>query len=325
MSPLGPFERAAVARLAELQIPDLVPDIVEALSHFPREARGEAVTVARRVDIGSDPDLGDRLCEVLDVASSDPVGPISAEIIDVLQQKLVPVRRIADPGSATHDYLGRLAAQDPVRVVDFFVERIRFGTELRREDVESDYRPVPFVRLTTPFNVEGADSGERQRALTHVAELALDPHGLDTYDVPSLFALMGNGFDDLSFQVLEELIDREGRYGVMAAVRLLREAPKRILFDRPDFLDRLLAAAERAGDDEHSRIQSALIGIAWASTEVTVGDEPPPTFSVTRDRAIQAAAQRPEQSPSRAFYEALAQDLDRQIELDRQIREAHAY
>ena len=211
-------------------------------------------------------------------------------------------------------------------MIDFFVERIRFGAELRREDVESDYRPVPFVHMTTPFIVEGADPGERHRALTQVAELALDSHSLDTYDVPSLFALMANGFDDLSIQVLEELIDREGRYGVMAAVRLLREAPKRILFDRSGFLDRLLTAAERAGADEYSRVQSALIGIAWQAPRL-----PSATNRPRRSQSREIAPFRPQHNGQNRAQVGhftrhwLVAALDRQNELDRQIREAHAY
>ena len=318
----GPFERAAVGRIAGLRMPELVPHIVEALSHFPDEARGEAVAVAGTIDIGSDPDLGNSLCEALADGPFDPVGPIPADVIDVLQQRLVPVRRIADVGSATHGYVGRLATQDPERAVELFVERIRHGGELRREDEESDYRPVPFVRLTTPFALDEADPAERRRALDRVAELALEPHGLYTYDVPSLFALLANGFDDLSIQALDDLIEDEGRYGVRAAVRLLREAPKRVLFDRPDYLDRLLAAADRAGEEEVSYVRAALLGIAWASTDVVVGDEPPPVFTSTKDRAMAAAAHRPEGSQLRAFYEALAQDSERQIGFERQLLEA---
>jgi hypothetical protein len=318
---LEPWERIAIRTLAENQNPEFVRNTIRSIRSFPRDARDEAMAVIRAIDIGSNPDLAEDLVAVVVGYPRRITERIKDDVRDALLPKLVPVTRVADAGRATYDLLDRLAVQDPEHVVQFFLDRIRHGTELRREG-NHHYDMVPTIRLSTAFDLNRADSQARHRALTRIANAMVSPpQGVDPYYLDDLYALMANGFDDLSIQVLDELVEREGRHGVRPALHLLRRAASQVVFDRAEFLSRLLEVANQAGPEELTNVHVSLFRIAWAPPElVHEAPSPPPTVHA-RDRGQEAANRQPEGSLARNFYEALVRESEIQMGFERRVRD----
>jgi hypothetical protein len=310
VEPLEPWERAVIKSMTEGQTAEFVPQIIRSIGRFPRDARDEAMAVIRAIDIGSDPDLAEELVGVVVGYPRTITKPIPDDVRDTLLPKLVPVTRVADEGRATHDLLDRLAIQDPEQVVQFFLDRIRHGTELRREG-DHDYAMVPTIRLSRGFDLDSADSQARHRTLTRIANAMVSPpEGVDPYYLDDLYALMANGFDALSIQVLEEFVAREGRHGVRPALHLLRRAPNRVVFDRVEFVGHLLEVAGQAGPEELANVHASLFSIARNMPEIVPGEPWPDPIVSARKQAGQAAAKQPEASLLRDFYEALARESD---------------
>jgi hypothetical protein len=189
-----------------------------------------------------------------------------------------------------------------------------------------DYDPVPSFRQSTSFDLDRANPESRHRALTRIADtMAHPPDGFDAYFLDDLYALMANGFDDLSVQVLRELFKREGRFGVSAVLHLLREAPSRVVFDRTDLLDQLLTAASQVGTDELQLVQIALNHLAWSPPKYVPGQAGPLPTVAARDQAYQAAVAHADGSLMRMFYENLVEASERQIEFERRLHEGRIY
>jgi hypothetical protein len=313
VGPLEPWEMAVVQALANTGLPAIAPNVIRSLKRFPADAADKVVAVATALDIGSESELADELVGELVRHPGLRGDPVPDGLVRLLLPKLVPVRRIGEARAETHELLARLAAQDPERVVGFYFDRIRLATRLRH-DGDSGYDPVPSVRLSTRYDLDRADTQARHRALTRIADaMAHPPLGLDAYFLDDLFALMANGFDDLSVEVLGELLEREGRYAIPAVLHLLREAPGQIVFERVEFLDRLLAVASNAGTEDLERVQVALYHVAWARPEYVPDQAMPPPSVVARDRARGAAQQHAGGSLVRTFFENLITASERQI------------
>jgi hypothetical protein len=321
VGPLEPWERAVVQALANAGLPTIAPNVIRSLQGFPAEAADELVAVVAALDVGSDSDLADELVGELVRHPGLRSDPVPDDLVRLLLPKLVPVRRIGEARAETHELLARLAVQDPERVVEFYLDRIRLATRLRR-DGNRDYDPVPSIRLSTRYDLERADAQARHRALTQIADAMVHPpHGLDADFLDDLFALMANGFDDLSMQGLRELLEREGRYGIPTVLHLLREAPGQIVFERIEFLDRLLAVASQAGADELERVQVALYHLAWTPPEYVPGQVAPPPSVMARDRALEAAPEHAVGSLVRTFFENLVAASERQIAFEQRLHE----
>jgi hypothetical protein len=317
VGPLEPWERQAVQTLADARLPEIVPNIIRALRRFSAEAWPEALLVVAKLEIDADPDLADEFIDAFVGLFAPHPDPLPEDAYRVLLPKLVPVRRVGEQGSATHDLLAGLAVQDPERIVEFFLDRIRFATQQRREG-NRDHDPVP---SRASFDLDQADPEARYRALARIADtMAYPPPGFYTYFLDELYVLMANGFDDLSVRVLEELVVREGRYGVEAAVYLLRQAPNGFVFERVEFLDHLLTAASAAGAEVLADVHHSLFTIAWAMPPFVPGAPAPQPTVEARNRAQEVAAGQPEGSLVRAFHEELVRASEAQIEFWRTLR-----
>ncbi|MDP9356657.1 MAG: hypothetical protein M3R02_15490 [Chloroflexota bacterium] len=300
---LDEADRSAVRRLAARPEPVVALGVLEALRRFPPEATAEVDEVTASVEIRSNPRLADALCEAYQPRAE---AGMPRELWDALLEKLVPVLEVPEQGSATHDLVDLLVRSDPVRAVDFFVRRIRHSTSERDEGGDR-YRPVPYARLSRFLSGQG-NPDARRAALGRVAALMVEPDGLPRYWLAELFAIMAGGFDAVAVQVLDELLEEEGRYGIEQVQRLLEEAPGEFLFGHPEFVARLLEAARAAGADVLERLQDRLISVGARQQEMAVAGEPPRQFVGLRERATEAAALQPLESPLRALFERLADE-----------------
>lgn len=171
------------------------------------------------------------------------------------------------------------------------------------------------------FDLHQADLEARHRALARVADtMAYPPPDLYSYFLDELYALLANGFDDLSVRVLEELMEREGRYGVEAAAYLLRQSPNQIVFERVEFVEQLLIVAGQAEHEIFAFVQHSLFNIALNPPPFVPGEPARWSTEQARNRAAAAAMDQPEGSLIRAFFDDLVRAAEARIEFERSLR-----
>ncbi|MET7425039.1 AAA family ATPase [Dactylosporangium sp. NPDC005555] len=198
------------------------------------------------------------------------------------------------------NFLARTCVGHPERVLELLKRR----TAVERDAPTAGYRALPFHwDHALPFRETTRFAEFLNETLEWIAE-GIDRNGsLDRADV---FAAVAGTFDDDVLNVLDRAMATGTVQQIRAVGLVLSYAHRTLVWDNPDFVIRVLRAAEPHGEScqrtvRHGLGRSVVRG-GWGGK---VG-EPFPQDIEQRNRSAAVAATLSAGSPERAFYDDLA-------------------
>jgi hypothetical protein len=200
------------------------------------------------------------------------------------------------------------SASEPSWVLGVLRDRISHAEQMESLD---GYQPIPFDWAGRLRIRESPDSIAILRdLLTWIAE---DPQSwIRSKMGGDLFAASSGPFDDEVIELLADALNSGSPQIVAAVASVLHDAPRTLIWDRPDFVQTAIRAAERLGPDGR-----AVIGGLWGATTSGLRSgtpgEPFPETIEQRDRSLEIAKQLPHGSAEAKFYLDIADSAMRDI------------
>lgn len=282
-------------------------NVARAAQLLARIQTAEATRLLATLRFGDDESLADDIF----MSFRDELG-ISWENFSELELGLIRQDLIALPGIggyAVSQALAARSATEPAWVIGLLQDRIRFAESL---DSVREYAALPYswdndlqVRDTPDFlpSLSGI--------LNWIAE-RLDSYRRRTLGA-DLFAAVAHGYDLQVIKLLETALESGAEEPTRAVAAVLHEAPRTLIWERPDFVRTALHAADRLGAEVLREMRGAL----WAATTSGVRSgtpgEPFPETIEQREKSRDVAKDFPAGSIEKRFYTDVANSADREI------------
>lgn len=219
-------------------------------------------------------------------------------------------------------FLGLVCERDMGSVVKLLKDRVE-RAEQGDYDYD-DYRPLPFGwEDKSPLSTEG--HRDRARQLQELLEWASSdvPGWRRHFDGPKLFAAVAGVFDDEVLSLLELELGRRALPGAKRTAHILSELPRAIIWERVDWVGRILEAAAVRDVDLYKAVTSALYSAVISGVRSGTPGQPFPQDLEQRDRAREIADGLPRGSATERFYRSLQRsaeaDIARSLERDEEL------
>lgn len=240
------------------------------LDHYIRTA----VQIVLAMDVGSDTDLADELCEIF---GRHYLGSycLSESEVQQLLTKLITVHDLDK--HSIGEFLSSITESHAASLCDFLLARIKCAQDLRSER-NWDYRAVPYSFSGTNFH--RLKSTDRYGAFLRTIRDMLPATDYER-DLTELFWRIGT-LDDETLGVLDEWLHIPEK--VKYVIDLLSKAISKLAFSKPWFAFHIL----EAGSQEPELLDRAISRLVWNamphSLTGTPG-QPPPALVDVQERA----------------------------------------
>jgi hypothetical protein len=274
------------------------------------------INLLLEVDIGTDPNLAEGLCEALDPQFGISPLLLTADQVRTLLNKLVPTREISHQAYHQSKVLELFAARMPQLVFDFLMDRITFAVNQGQD--RGNFNPIPFGLEGLFASIEGTPL--QLEILRKIRDDLLTATGLKAYWLTGLFKMVAGGFGEATITVISELEQEpnEAKYKLIAI--LLGDAPNGFIFGRKEFCAGLLERAGSQSQDSYRRIVSALAASEESGAFRGIPGEPSPKYAAICEKATALATEFKARPLVAEFFQKLARSardtIERMLERD---------
>jgi len=209
-------------------------------------------------------------------------------------------------------FLGKLSIKKPKETVKLLMDRIEFD-EVNPE--LKDYDPVPLSwDWNEPLHLHKTDQYEK--LLRDVRNWATIKTGnwKRFYYGSILFKMISSGFDEIALKVLGEWIFSANEVQLIAASALLGEAPKNFVWEKRQFVTKILDHAQKFGTKCYRRISSSLYRSVQQGLKSGKAGQPFPEDLKQHDKSREMMQRLPAGSPAYRFYKSLFEEAKSEIE-----------
>jgi hypothetical protein len=223
----------------------------DALNRLSRYQPHFGADLALKIDITSDPEMADAVCEALCMVHR--MDPTILEVDD-LRNVVSALRNLPHiNGYHIARFLQIAAARAPRHVVAMLLGRISDGSM----KPVLDFDPLPSHGLQDVFIGVNVNP-EFGAMLRDIRTAAQEDSWHSLNSVPELFAAASGGYSPEGQQVIEEWTCSDNPEEVRAAARLFRHAPPAFIFDHSEAVIRVLDNAYRFGSDTYREVEEHL-------------------------------------------------------------------
>ena len=212
------------------------------------------------------------------------------------------------------EFLAYASKRFPNLVIQMILKRI----ENYAEDLDREYKPLPYEGLKYTFNLSEDNNKDLIRS---IRDMSLNKLQTVSFWLAILFQAVLASTTDLSLSILNEWINSRELEKVKCASSLLGSIPLSFVFTQVDFLSNFLEQADNMGDQCFEFVYHHLLNPIINRERGGIIGEPCKEDVVLRDQSLVIASQFLIGSPSHKFYSSLAKYADsnikRQIELGR--------
>jgi hypothetical protein len=264
--------------------------------HLPETAR---CSMLLDYDLATAPQTGEAWAEAM-MPGTKIYTLYSAQDRAQLARKL---RDVSGLGHWCIDLMAKLSQDAPEELLDSVIYRLT-RPRTRGEDLDV----VPSAGQGNPFHA--LPKATRKRGMIELGAVLQGENGIVAYDARRLFFLFAAGDPELVSQVRLCWVRSNDAKLILQAAESFGEEEPEALFTDQNFVVELIRAASAIGGELHDTVRSVLIGVTHNGLKRSTPGEPPPRDVEIRDRARQAAASMPEQSPERELYDQIAKNMD---------------
>jgi hypothetical protein len=247
---------------------------VIALREVARTNATRAAELAISVEVGDSERLAEELAHLTDPIMGGSPDTLPDADLSVFLTKFDQVGRLRPHVCR---FLGRVVARLPDEVLDLFLRRV---ARQEAAGYVSGYRPIPkeVVRVFEP--VQGT---ERQPAfLRRVRDYALGGTYWRRSALPMLFRAIAGTLDQNTLSPLLEWVESGDPNRVLAAVGLLQQVGRAFVFERREFVGRVLDQAAALGPDCFDTVRSSFLRFAFTDQDGMNGRPFPTRLSSLR-------------------------------------------
>ena len=128
-----------------------------------------------------------------------------------------------------------------------------------------------------------------------------------------LFKLVSAGFDEVTLKVLDEWILSADEHQFISAVAFLGEAPRAFVWEKQQFVIKILDQAQKFSTKCYRKISSSLHGSVLQGGRSGTPGQPFPEDIEQRDKSHEMMQKLPVGSPAYRFYKALFEEAKSEI------------
>lgn len=279
-----------------------------------------AIEILLALRIGRSPDLADDSLVLFTRRE-----PLSLEYLRPEQLKELLDELLVCPSIDEYwieQFLGLVCERDMESVVKLLKGRVE---RAEQGDYSYDeYRPLPFGwENKSPLSTEGHP--ERARQLQDLLGWASAdvPGWRRHFDGPKLFAAVAGVFDDEVLSLFALELSQRALPEAKRIAHILSEVPRAIIWERVDWIGRVLEAAAGRDVDLYRAVTSALYSAVISGVRSGTPGQPYPQDLEQRDRARAVADGIPRGSATERFYRSLQRsaeaDIIRSLERDEEL------
>lgn len=227
--------------------------------------------------------------------------------LQLIRNDLIALPEI-DGYSVSSALAGR-SATHPNWVIELLLDRIQIRES---QDGARNYAPLPY-HWDTPLRIR--DSPDFVLSLTGILDwIARGPDSWTRRDAGAdLFAAAAISYDSQVTEILASALASGAELKTRAVIAILRKAPRTLIWEQPDFVSRVLHAADRLGEDARRAMAGALRGATTSGTRIGTPGQPFPETIEQRDKSRGIANGLPAGSIEKQFYADMADSADRDI------------
>ncbi len=208
-------------------------------------------------------------------------------------------------------FLSKLSLKKPKETVKFLKDRVEFSEANRKL---KDYSPLPFSwERNEPLHFHKTDQYEE--LLKDVRDWAtIEKDGWMRFHYGSiLFKMISSGFNEIALKVLGEWLFSTDESKLVAASTLIGEAPKNFVWEKQQFVIKVLDHAQKFGTKCYKRVSSSLYRSVQQGLKSGKAGQPFPADIEQRDKSSEMMRKLPPGSPEYRFYKALYEDAKSEI------------
>ncbi len=297
-------------RLAQHPDDDVRVKVLEGARMLGSSQPSHAVALAFEVDLAGNTVLAEKFVGLFDKNYKGiPLDSIEDTTLKDVLKKLALIRDLEN--YHVQKFLAELTERLPVAVLEMLVTRIESNENKRDEG----YRPLPILGFSHhPLNgFRGAEQLPLLRLLRDRVLQVKDIGGMVKYHLKKLFQEISRGTNHPGFIVLEEWLDSGETRKLEVISELLSEAPSHFLFEKVEFVTRLLEKSYDLGKDCYQKVRSGLFCAAWTGSRHGTPGQPFPEDVALRDNAHRVLEQLPRGTLTYCFYKDLEEGTIREI------------
>ena len=309
--PISDQEIELLRQLAQSEDAWVRKSIVRAVQRFSPEQKQLALEILLSIKIIDSKEVADEvLGEFDDKHGKFKVGDLSNEQLKILLASLIECKSIDDYHIEL--FLNKLSLAKPKETAKLLMNRVEFkeaNPELK------EYDPIPFSwNRNEPIRFNEAKEYEwLLREIRDWATVKTDSWIRFHYG-SDLFKLVSAGFDEVTLKVLDEWTSSSDERQLIAAATLLGEAPRNFVWDKQQFITKILDHAQKFGDKCYRRIASALHSSVLQGGKSGTPGQPFPEDIEQRDKAYEMMQKLPAGSPTHRFYKSLYEEAVSEID-----------
>lgn len=276
-----------------------------ALYHVARNNMELARTLALSVDIADDSAVAEELARLTEPSQREHLPGFGDDDIRKLLRKLDSVDRLRH---WTSELLRRVGQRMPEDVVDLFLRRL---THQEQIGYRVHYDIFPEHGIDGIFG--GMESPRHGVLIRRTRDEAIAGGHWRWATIPQLFRAVSGNFGAEGIAALQEWLDSREPDRVIAVARLLGAALPRSLFEQYQFIERVLNAAETAGEECFDRVYHTLLAVAAGIERHGIAGQPYPQDVDQRDRATAILEKLSPGTKAFRFFEEIRRSSENRI------------
>ena len=277
-------------------------NIVRSVKRFPKESKSVALDILLSISITDATDVAEEVFSEFD----EKYGAFKTEdLTDSQLQKLLD--SLVTCPSINEYHIGLLLSKTsfthPTQTLKMLMDRIEYHEV--KEKAEG-YNPLSFsLREVQAFRFY--ETNHYEQLLVTLRDWATKSTGswIRSHYGAELFKLVSAGFGEATLKVLDEWIMSSDKRQLESAVSLLSEAPNSFVWERSEFVIRILEQAHKFGNASYERVCSSLYSSVIQGGRSGTPGQPFPEDITQRDRSLEMLSKLPIGSPAHKFYKTL--------------------
>jgi hypothetical protein len=271
-----------------------------------RSQPDRAISLAFEIELAGEVELAEEFALLFDDQFGIPINTVSDAALIRALENLIPVRNLED--YHVQKFLAGITNRLPVAVVEMLVARI----ELEDGSIEAGYRPLPISGFSD-YPLTGLVGSEQLKILRFLRDRIMQTKSIIKYHLKDLYWEVSHDSSNVGIDILEEWINSGDSKKLETIGTLLGKASNHFLFEKVDFVTKLLENSFDIGQECYEKIRSRLFCAAWTGERHGNAGEPFAEDVALRDNAHRVLEQLTRGTRTYSFYKDLEDGTIREI------------
>jgi len=289
-------------------------NIVRAVKRFPKDKKTKAIEILTSMDITDSKEVAD---EVLGEFETK-YGTFETEDLTKTQMDKVFESLVLTPAIdeyQTELFLSKTSLSHPMETAKLFMDRIEHKENNPNTEF-GEYEAFPFRwRKSEGLKFHETDQYEEVLRTVRNWSTANPDSWIRIRYGADLFRSVSAGYDEVTLKVLDEWIASANEHQLEAAASLLTEAGNIFVWDKKEFVIKLLERANTFGEACYHNVCSSLYHSVVSGVKSGTPGQPFQEDIDQRDKSHEMMQELTYGSPAYKFYESIYNRAKREIDL----------